>query len=291
MSNEKTQIDGKRFTQRERVTIEGGLLDYARCYGRENGKGGYVIGESFGERIASLQAVAVKFLKQQNLPHTPMVYKVANAPKEWVESDDPEDVEHAIQKYELSCKLHGDDIGRPPISGLKLKEGIEARWEMDEPPKERNLGSALLDNHISNLGYKRDSFEDLAARIITEIFLLQQRPTEQKPEIAFNLGQLAMTARVYSLESLVNEKNAKQSKKQQWAIDLAGDLKNKGYIKFPDAWGAIPEDDDYSDDLSVKKTIKDGEEGVEYLDVNPPDFLTKESFRTGYFVKKSKKIK
>ena len=82
-----------------------------------------------------------------------------------------------------------------------------------------------------------------------------------------------------------NRKNASLSRKKTWAIDLAKSLANK---KFSDAWVIIPESDDaliidkyeiYRDGNTL--CAKNDETGI-------TETIGKESFRTGYFVKKLK---
>lgn len=78
-----------------------------------------------------------------------------------------------------------------------------------------------------------------------------------------------------------NRRNASKDRRKQWAVDLAHDLKQR-HSTFPQAWESISEDD-----FKIYRTEDDkGREAVRFSDPEEgDDQLTKEAFRTGYFVK------
>lgn len=259
-------IDGKRYSRREVTPVDPAdraQLDAALAPG-------------CGDRVAHYIKVAAGYLESKGLPAAPTVYwwQSLNAWRPELphpEARRPYPIEPDKTEVDrLHQLLDAATGGRGQSSGAPVTVGIESR---------------LLSYHLSELGYARDSLEELAARIIVLAHLLRQAKRESlKLNLAMELQEAATLARVYGMEISTAKRNGSRAKAFEWAKELADELKAK-YSKFPAAWNSIPKGDGGDKRYADHEVWREGEVLRASNSEAGDSRLSKESFRTGYFSK------
>lgn len=174
-----------------------------------------------------------------------------------------------------------------PSAPKLFKWGNTVEWSA-KPPAQIDTADPFeyrsIASHIKKLGYDDDSAEGIAARIIAKAGLLETHRQGQSIDSAISeaieFGVLITLWRVYSLESKINKSNASVDRSKKWAGRLATELRSD-YDRFDDAWDSISEDGDqvYREDGRVNYCGRDEQASS----------LSRESFRTGYWLKATNK--
>ena len=254
----KSRTEGRQFSKREIVEFGDDLdafSEHLKKIGkpvkRADGRTSYRIGSGWREKAERAREVGAAYLRSKGLPGS-------------------------------------SDVWRP--KGQNPAPWREGRHEAPMHD-ERALERRTIDSCIRQMGFERDSREDIAARLVLTATRLEQHlesgETDPAIDQAVMLGELLFLAKVYEIQSATNRRSASKSKRKDWAVDLANELAALG-VTFPEAWEVIDED-------GIKIYRGQEGDGKEYVYFSGheegDDKIERESFRTGYFSPARKALK
>ncbi len=133
------------------------------------------------------------------------------------------------------------DRGVPGCAQLYLSRQT-GEYQCEKLDARDRGGFCTLDGHvIKHLGFKRDSFEHLAALVVVAADSMQKRDGEHALEAAFELGTLEILSRVYAAQSRHGRNITPKNKRRKWADALAERLVEDGATDQHTARAAIPD--------------------------------------------------